>query len=158
MPVATNENPPHVLAEPDLAVAGRALTFCLEEAKLKAADFLESCFGSSLGELTEPDWERFRRWHLATRDNDKLAAVFRRFERQVEESVELYFMDLASATDTYSGDLFNDETHESFYLAARAVNDQGLRTQLDFLRDNAPSVYRKLLQCANLCFVLPSGE
>lgn len=66
--------------------------------------------------------------------------------REIEESVELYFADLAVASETYSGDLFDDETHDNFYVASREVISQGTESQLAFLRDNAPFAYKKLTQ------------
>lgn len=70
--------------------------------------------------------------------------------REVEENVELYFSDLAAASDTYSGELFDDDTHASFYVASREVISQGLRSQLEFLRDNAPQAFAILVRRASL--------
>jgi len=133
----------------------RTLECEIEEVRAKPALWLEACVGKPLSELERSEWDCFRTWHLSTRGDGNLAAIFRSYDREIEESVELFFMDLASASETYSGDFFNEDTHDSFYLAAREVNSQGLRIQLGFLKDNAPSVYEKLLGKAGLTFVLP---
>lgn len=70
--------------------------------------------------------------------------------REVEENIELYFSDLASASDTCSGEFFDDDTHASFYIASREVISQGLRAQLEFLRDNAPQAFAILVRRASL--------
>ncbi|MBK1878709.1 hypothetical protein [Pelagicoccus mobilis] len=119
--------------------------------------FLEACFGKECASVEKGEWELFRKWHASTSEDENLTAIFRSFERQVEESVEFFFMDLASASETCSGDFFNDDTHDSFYLAAREVNSLGLRIQLEFLRDNAPSIYSKFLDMAGLKFILPKN-
>lgn len=78
-------------------------------------------------------------------DDARLSESFGPIAREVEETIELYFSDLAAASDTYSGELFDDETHASFYLASREVISQGLRSQLEFLRDNAPRAFALLV-------------
>lgn len=120
--------------------------------------FVEACFDKTFAELEGGEWELFRKWHASTSEDENLEGIFRSLSRDVEESVELYFMDLASASETYSGDFFNDDTHESFYCAAREVNSLGVRSQLEFLRDNAPSDYRRMLGAAGLKFILPRRE
>lgn len=120
-----------------------------------SVEVLETCLKKSVSEFESREWDTFRNWHLSTGCDESLCAVFASMSREVEESVELFFMDLASASETCSGDFFNEDTHDSFYLAAREVNAQGIRVQLEFLRDNAPSVYGKLLDKAGLSFVLP---
>lgn len=83
---------------------------------------------------------------LSSLDDESLLALFTPLTREVEENVELYFSELAAASDTYTGELFDDDTHSSFYLASKEVISQGLRTQLDFLRDNAPKAFAILVR------------
>lgn len=78
-------------------------------------------------------------------DDVSLAQTFGPLTREIEENIELYFSELASAADTYSGELYDDETHASFYVASREVISQGLRNQLGFLRDNAPQAFALLV-------------
>lgn len=137
------------------ALSSDLRALCARGVEGRLAEFLQACQGKSWGAVKAGEWEVFRKWHLSTREDENLAAIFRSFGRAIEESVELYFMDLASASETYSGGNFDDETHDSFYLAAREVNSLGLRVQLEFLKDNAPSVYSKFLDRAGLRFVLP---
>jgi len=118
----------------------------------------EACFNKEWSTILRGEWEVFRKWHDSTREDANLEGIFRSFALQLEESVELYFMNLASASETYSGELFDDDTHDSFYLAAREVNRQGTRIQLEFLKDNAPSLYQDFLDLAGLAFVLPKCE
>lgn len=82
---------------------------------------------------------------VSSADEDSLYRSFGPIAREVEENIELYFSELAAAADTYSGELFDDETHASFYVASREVISQGLRTQLEFLRDNAPQAFSLLV-------------
>lgn len=117
--------------------------------------FLETCFGRRFDAIASSEWELFRKWHASTSEDENLEAIFCSLERQVEECVELFFMDLASASETCSGDYFNEDTHDSFYWAAREVNGLGTRTQLEFLRDNAPTDYQRMLRAAGLKFILP---
>ncbi len=70
--------------------------------------------------------------------------------REVEENVELYFSDLAAVTDSIAGDCFDEDTHANFYTASREVISQGLKAQLEFLRDNAPHAFAILLRKAGL--------
>ncbi|EDY82845.1 hypothetical protein VDG1235_2468 [Verrucomicrobiia bacterium DG1235] len=72
--------------------------------------------------------------------------MFAPMAREVEENVEMYFDDLAAASETIAGECFDDETHSNFYLASKEVISQGLRVQLEFLRDNAPGAFALLLQ------------
>lgn len=90
------------------------------------------------------------------RDEDRLVAVFLPLAREVEENVELYFADLAAASETIAGECFNDETHSNFYVASKEVISQGLGVQLAFLRDNAPNAFALLLRRAGL--VLPGDR
>lgn len=83
---------------------------------------------------------------LSSVDDESLFASFAPIAREVEENVELYFSDLAAASDTCTGEMFDEETHSSFYLASKEVISQGLRTQLEFLRDNAPQAFARLLR------------
>ncbi len=70
--------------------------------------------------------------------------------REVEENIELYFSDLAAVSDSISGECFDDDTHDNFYVASREVISQGLDCQLKFLRDNAPHAFAILLRKAGL--------
>lgn len=79
-------------------------------------------------------------------DDGHMLRAFAPIARKVEENIELYFLDLAAATENHAGDLFNDETHANFYVAAREVISQGLSCQLEFLRDNAPQAFALLLR------------
>jgi hypothetical protein len=81
-------------------------------------------------------------------DEESFVKAFVPMAREVEENVELYFSDLASVSDSISGECFDDETHANFYVASREVISQGLKSQLEFLRDNAPRAFALLLRKA----------
>ncbi|MDQ8186224.1 hypothetical protein [Pelagicoccus sp. SDUM812002] len=83
-------------------------------------------------------------------DEMSLLEAFGPLVREVEENIEMYFSDLASASDTISGECFDDDTHASFYVASREVISQGLKTQLEFLKDNAPHAFSILIRKAGL--------
>ncbi|MDQ8180991.1 hypothetical protein [Pelagicoccus sp. SDUM812005] len=83
---------------------------------------------------------------------ERLLQAFAPLVREVEENIELYFSDLASASETISGECFDDDTHASFYVASREVIAQGLAIQLEFLRDNAPHAFSILLRKAGFAF------
>ena len=136
---------------------GELISRSVEDLELDLAAFLRACFEKPHHEIDAREWELFCEWHESTQKDESVDSIFQIFGRQIEESVELFFMDLASASETCSGDYFNDDTHDSFYLASREVNRQGIRVQLEFLKDNAPSDYQRFLDAAGLNFVLPRG-
>lgn len=118
--------------------------------------FSNCCFEQSKSEISEEEWDKFRNLHLPTSCDQHLRTLFQGQRDKLENEIEDYFSKLAILSDTAQDEIYDDDTHDSFYTAAVEVISQGIRSQLEFLRDNAPGSYKYFLKEAGIRLILPS--